>query len=53
MEQSNLIFINHNKKRNEYILIKENIRFCKHKFPCGYRKSILIKEDSKWMCFQL
>jgi len=54
MVESGLIFISENKKgKKEYILIKDNVKFSKHKFPEGYRKAIMIRENGKWMIFEL
>jgi len=52
MAKEGLIIISKNGRRNEYNLIKDKIRFCRHKFPNGYKKAILIKND-KWMAFEL
>jgi hypothetical protein len=59
MAKSGFLFIRKNGDCNplEYILIKERVKFCKHRFPCGYRDAILILEKnddnpSKWIIFQ-
>ena len=52
MAKEGLIIISKNKGKNEYNLIKDKIKFCKHKFPNGYKKAILIK-NNKWMAFEL
>src|SRR3990167_7084334 len=45
-----IFFINKDEKGvHEYILIKDNIKFCKHKFPSGLKKAIMIKVQKKWM----
>ena len=38
---------------DEIILIKERVKFQKHKFPDGYHQAILIKEEDRWCIFQL
>ncbi|MHA1329736.1 MAG: hypothetical protein ACTSR2_01540 [Candidatus Hodarchaeales archaeon] len=54
MQKLGLIFISKNSNgKNEYVLIKDNVIFSKHKFPDGYKDAILIKENGKWMVFQL
>lgn len=37
----------------EYILIKDNVKFCKHKFPCGYKNCIMLFSEDKWNIFQV
>lgn len=54
MEGVGLVKIKKDKKgKNEYFLLVDNVIFSKHKFPNGYKKAVLIKDNSKWICFQL
>ncbi len=40
-------------KKYEYHLISDNVRFGRHKFPEGYRKSISLKINSMWRVMEL
>ena len=51
--QGDLFEIKKNGDRLVYILIGDNIRFCKHRFPDGAKFSLLIKIDSKWNAFEI
>lgn len=53
MKEAGFLFMGEKNGKNEYILIKELVKIGKHKFPNGYKNAILIKEDGKWMVFQL
>lgn len=37
---------------SEFILT-ENVKFCIHKFPNGYKKCLMINTEKKWMIFEL
>lgn len=36
-----------------YILIEDNIRFCKHKFPNGVKNCLMVCIDERWSVFEL
>lgn len=37
----------------EYIMIKDNVIFCKHKFPSGIKPCVMVKDEDGWMILQL
>jgi len=54
MEKWGIIIISKNSDgKNEYNLIQENVKICKHKFPDGYYNSILLKINGEWCGFQI
>lgn len=51
---NNIFLIEKVKKNWEYTLIKDNVKFCKHKFPNGYKDSVIVLgEDNKWIAFEV
>ena len=51
---SGIFTIKKNKKGfYEYELNKFNVKFCRHKFPCGIRNSVMILGNGKWIILEL
>src|SRR3989338_3829218 len=48
-----IISIKNGENKLSYILVKDNVRLGKHKFPNGYKNALMIFIDGKWCAYQI